>query len=149
MDHVGVTGSREGMTHEQGRCLVAYFQFACDLYEKDLTLHHGCCVGVDEGTHGIAGMFGVESIGYPPEKTDFMMDLAEYDFLELKDPKPYLMRNRDIVDSVETLLVVPNASRELKTGGTWYTYRYAKKKKIDIIIFWPDGTASHEGVIRS
>ena len=41
-------------------------------------------------------------------------------------PKPYLDRNRDIVDACEVLLATPDGPERLRSG-TWSTVRYARK----------------------
>ena len=42
--------------------------------------------------------------------------------------KPYLERNRNIVDNTTMLVAFPNNNKELLKSGTWSTIRYAKKR---------------------
>jgi hypothetical protein len=58
-------------------------------------------------------------------------------------PKPYLERNRDIVDSTELLIACPKDMTE-SSGGTWATVRYARKQKKPIVVVWPDGSVTEE-----
>jgi hypothetical protein len=62
---------------------------------------------------------------------------------ETRPPKPPLDRNRDIVDAVDVLLVGPKGPEELRSG-TWSCVRYARRKGVRRVIFWPDGTIEEE-----
>lgn len=149
MKHVGITGTREGPSPAQRDFLEEFFR----LRVGTITLHHGCCVGVDEEAHSIAYRLGIPIVGYPPVKDDYKMVIRPEEFVELGFEKNYLSRNRDIVYNVDELLVVPkNNSRYNQVGsGTWYTYHYAKQahsKKTRIII-WPNGQTSHEFIVEA
>lgn len=151
-EHIGITGTREGGTELQLRTLRDYLYNRRRISLDEVIFHHGCCVGVDKEGHNIAKDLELDVIGHPPVLTYLMMDINESEFTELRTPKPFLVRNQEIVNSVTTLLVVPNSSMPpygQKHSGTWYTYRYAKSRNIDRIIIWPDGTASHEFIVRS
>jgi hypothetical protein len=41
------------------------------------------------------------------------------------------------VDECDVLLVVPYQNSHQTSGGTWYTYSYAEKKKVRTEIIWP------------
>jgi predicted Rossmann fold nucleotide-binding protein DprA/Smf involved in DNA uptake len=133
--HVGITGTRHGMTDAQRSTLIDL------LSEGGIWLHHGCCVGVDEQAHWIAFELGVGSIGHPPADRRLAMPLVEdgLQFIGLCPPKPYHDRNRDIVDACSLLIAVPEHDREQPKGGTWYTVRYARQVGREHIIIWPDG----------
>lgn len=147
MKHVGITGTREGPTPAQRDFLEEFFK----LRVGTITLHHGCCVGVDEEAHSIAYRLGIPIVGYPPVKDDYKMVICPEEFVELKREAPYLNRDRDIVDAVDYLVVVPKTPYIKLIGGTWYTYQYAKQAhfKKTRIIAWPNGTAMHEFIVEA
>ena len=133
--HIGISGTRNGMSDPQR----AWFVDALTIQPVTTWLHHGCCVGVDENAHWLAFELGIGSVGHPP--TDTSLQMAMYDdsfqFIDLKEPKPYHDRNRDIVNETIELWAFP-ASRTQK-GGTWYTINYAKQVGKPVIIVYPDG----------
>ncbi len=139
---IGITGSREGMTPQQQ---AAFIEMLADHPKPFRWLLHGCCVGVDEQAHWLAFELGISSIGYPPTDTRLMMEIdsqyPELQFQDLRMPKPYLDRNRDIVQDCDELWVFPKTLDTHIAGGTGYTYRYAKtaRRLIDVHIFWPNG----------
>jgi hypothetical protein len=60
--------------------------------------------------------------------------------IEILPPKPFLDRNRDIVDQSALLIVGPNTKDEQNRSGTWSTFRYCcKKKKLAFLVF-PDAS---------
>jgi len=61
------------------------------------------------------------------------------------DPRPPLVRNRDIVDATDMLIAAPATRKEVLRSGTWATIRYAKKMKKWIYIIYPSG---HKEIIR-
>ena len=136
MNHVGITGTREGMTPLQKKSLFDFFALG-----TMMKLHHGCCVGVDEEAHWLAYGFDIPCVGHRPIVTTYEMPVCDGEggFEELRKPKGYLARNRDIVDETEYLIVVPKEFDEQKRGGTWYTYRYARSVHKDVVLIWPDG----------
>jgi hypothetical protein len=48
-------------------------------------------------------------------------------------PRPYLVRNRHIVDASSVLIATPKGDEELRSG-TWSTVRYARKIRRDFTI---------------
>lgn len=84
---------------------------------------HGDCVGVDEECHRIAQRLGYYIEIHPPTNPKLR---AFCDGDEMMPPKPYLERNRNIVNNSDTMLIVPEkAEQDAPRSGTWYTYRYA------------------------
>lgn len=135
--HIGITGTRHGMTNAQKSSL-------CDLLDEGrIWLHHGCCVGADEEAHWLAFELGISSVGHPPTDTRLQMAAGQgdgYSFIEMREPKPYHDRNRDIVDECALLIAIPEAETEQAKGGTWYTVRYARQVGREHVIIWPDGS---------
>jgi hypothetical protein len=125
---VGFTGNRYGMTEEQKTVFKAVINgLAPDEF------HHGDCVGCDCEAHKI--FVGVKYIHPPiiPDERAF----CEGDFIDKE--KPYLDRNKDIVDCCSILIATPSGVDEYVRSGTWSTIRYARKKKKVIYVIYPDG----------
>jgi hypothetical protein len=99
-------------------------------------LDHGDCVMADEFAHAMVREFTDAKITIHPPTNDSKRAFCMGDHEWL--PKPYLARNKDVVDATETLLAMPHGEEELRSG-TWSTIRYAHKRGKPVIIFWPDG----------
>ena len=61
----------------------------------------------------------------------------------MRKPKPYLERNKDIVDETGLLIATPKGE-EIVRSGTWSTIRYARKNHKKIIIIMPNGNLRFE-----
>jgi hypothetical protein len=55
------------------------------------------------------------------------------------EPKPYRVRNRDIVRDTETLIATPSEPVELLRSGTWSTVRFARKLGRAVWVILPNG----------
>ena len=130
---IGVTGTRSGMTEFQKtkvKKFIAYKAiiqdgFAFDKkYDPILEFHHGDCVGVDVEAAEMASEFDYRIICHPPVKDDLR---AFYPYDEIRPADTYFARNRNIVNAVDFLIVVPFQDERQNHGGTWYTHDYAKK----------------------
>lgn len=128
---IGFTGTREGMTDRQRTAFKAL------LIGHAGPFHHGDCVGADEQAAGLARDAGLRIIGHPP--TDGRLR-AHYPSDENFDPRPYLDRNRDIVDASRVVIAAPKEMAEAAKGGTWATIRYARKRGVALWVVLPDGT---------
>ena len=136
--HLGVTGTRSGMTDYQRKNMVELISYAIDVgLERggETYFHHGDCVGVDAQAAQIAKDLGCIVVGHPPVKDNLR---AFFDDDETLPVKGYFQRNRDIVESSELLSVVPWQMEWSNTGGTWYTHDYAIKKNKELIVLWPN-----------
>lgn len=135
MSVIGFTGTRYGMTIDQRRTV-------CELLTRDgiTEVHHGDCVGADADFHQLANGWRHHIVIHPPtdeklrafcDGTDVVHHVA----------KPYLDRNRDIVDACDQLIATPKEDGEPfgKGGGTWYTIRYAREIGKRVAIVYPDG----------
>lgn len=157
---VGFTGTREGLTHEQ------YDQFGIGrivLSFKPTEFHHGACVGADHyaaceidmsrddaavvfsrGADTYGGWDGVcKIVAHPSNLKAATSELAISISDEVREPKPPLDRNRDIVDSTDILIACPKGPEE-RRSGTWSTIRRARKLGRRIIIIYPDGSIVEE-----
>jgi len=120
---VGFTGTQIGMSDYQALTLRYLLTLNCAS-----ELHHGCCIGADSEAHEIAQDLGIWIVAHPPDKLDKEGECYQPD--ETRDRRPYLVRNRAIVDDSEFLIATPRDNTERRRSGTWYTVRYAKKQKV-------------------
>lgn len=117
---VGVTGSRYARPDHVVRRLLDL------LTEWGATeLHHGDCVGWDAQAHDVAVLMGIRTVAHPPTDERRRAWCRADTILP---PRPYLERNRDIVDCVHLLVAAPEGPATLRSG-TWSTVRYAEKIK--------------------
>lgn len=135
---VGFTGTRDGLTQIQAFKLSHWIW---DHYEVITQWRHGCCLGADtEGVILADKLLPLVCIiSHPPQLLGFYSGIASaYSAIELP-PKPYLDRNKDIVDACDWLVVCPKTIEESTRGGTWWTYRYARDSNKTTVIIQPDG----------
>ena len=133
---IGFTGTQDGMTSEQH---IAVIDIVRQVSPNGV--HHGDCVGADEEFHRIAQSLRVPIVIHPPDNP---VKRAWCEGGLVKDRKPYLERNHDIVDSVDLLIAAPRTSEEQLRSGTWSTVRYARKIGKSIVIITPNGTVTRE-----
>lgn len=131
MSTLGFTGTRDGMTFAQ-MLTVAHMVERCD------ELHHGDCVGADFDAHRLAMHHQKRVVIHPPDNDRLRARCWANEF---RDEKPYLDRNRDIVDESDVLIATPKETCEGK-GGTWYTVRYARKVGKEVNVVWPNGSVT-------
>jgi hypothetical protein len=127
---VGVTGTREGSNDTQLAAVIEFMESLGPGHE----LHHGDCLGVDIEVATVAKSLGWKTVCHPPI-SDYLRAYHESD--EFLEPKGYLQRDRQIVDTTEILIVVPLHNEWQPKGGTWYTHDYAVKKGKPVHIFYP------------
>lgn len=131
--NIGFTGTQSGMNSKQQQELALLLEHLRDedMLDEELTVfHHGDCIGADEEAHKIANILGLSIVIHPPindSKRAFCDGI-------LKEPKPYLKRNHDIVDACDVLFVAPKGNKEELRSGTWATYRYAMKLEKAVIL---------------
>ena len=127
---IGFTGTRRGMTNKQ-KDKVRELLKGCSEF------HHGSCIGSDKEAGDIAVILGIEIILHPPLDTK---NMAPCSGKEVREPKSYGIRDKDIVDETEFLIAIPKGFSEELRSGTWQTVRYARKQGKKIFIICPDGT---------
>lgn len=130
---IGVTGTRFGMNSIQEKGIIKFLKYS---FDTDIELHEGDCIGVDAQVVRLAYSIGYRIVSHPPIKDEHR---AFYHADEFRECYNHLKRNRNIVDEVDHLMVVPYQNEHQNKGGTWYTYDYAKKKNKPITVFYPDG----------
>lgn len=126
---VGVTGTRSGMNKRQKQ---EFTELLTELGTGEF--HHGDCVGVDVEAAKIAEKLGWRTVCHPPVKDELR---AYHNSDEIREPKSYFARNRNIVDECEVLFVVPYQDSHQSHGGTWYTHDYAVKKDKPLHVIFP------------
>ncbi len=134
---IGFTGTRRGMTDDQ-----KYMVKKLLLKLKPTQFHHGDCIGADAEAHEIVMEIDENRrytyiVKHPPQDGKQWADCQP--FWASRPFKPYLQRNRDIVDETSVLIATPATARELQRSGTWATIRYARKCGKEVWIIRPDG----------
>ena len=138
--HLGFTGTRISLQDKQMHTLVTVLYYM--RRSGYVWLHHGDCVGADKTAHGIAGDLDMLTHGHP---ADAAIHRAFCTFDRCESAKPYLERNRNIVDSTAVLVGCPRHPMEVQRSGTWATLRYARKVGKPVVIVLPDGVTYREG----
>lgn len=131
MIKIGITGTQVGMNELQRKELSKVLKYS---YQVGSEFHHGDCVGVDVEAASIAFHLGYRIVCHPPENP---RKRGNYGGEKIMPEKDYLVRNRNIVDAIDNLIVVPQGMVEERRSGTWFTYRYAKKQRKNLIVIWP------------
>jgi hypothetical protein len=130
---IGFTGTRHGMSFGQKDRLKRIL-----LVEQVTEFHHGDCVGADDQADDVALELGIRVIVHPPLNDVFRAHVERKSYrkspLIVLMEKDYILRNHDIVDSTDGLIVAPSSNEETIRSGTWATYRYAKGKKPLILL---------------
>lgn len=129
--HLGITGTRQGLSLEQEQYALREIPWS-----SFIAIHSGDCIGVDHQLHDMAIKQNVKSIGHPPAKNG-VRAFCEFHFEH--EQKGYFHRNRDIVNSSNIMYGFPHTEDDPGNGGTWYTINYAIKKGKKTIIVRPSG----------
>jgi hypothetical protein len=134
MIKIGFTGTREGMSSKQKEEIKQILQSYLDKGKK-IVVNHGDCLGADKDFHDICRSLSSDIVIriYPPSDNKLRAYCKGDNILETK---PYLERNKDIINSCDILLACPKTKEEELRSGTWYTIRYAREndKKFKIIV---------------
>lgn len=128
--HLGSTGTSRGMTPDQLEAVQQVIQG----WPAAITLHHGDCIGADKQLHQLARRYGWRVVGHLPIN---QKKRAFCDFDEIREPKPYLDRNQDIVHESAYLLATPKEDDEDLRSGTWATVRRARDRRRPILLVTP------------
>jgi hypothetical protein len=139
--HVGLTGSRDGITTKQKQTLIMHLAGNPGTFEE-LTFHHGGCIGADEALHTLFFWLGSKIEIRPgpiKAKTMTLEPYAGHPRVKILPVAEFLSRNRDIVADTSALLAFPKETHEVNRSGTWATIRYAKEAQMPVTIFHPLG----------
>ena len=127
----GFTGTRHLISSPQRAVLMSFL-----IARRPGRVHYGDCTGADYEMFLMSHALGIKTVSHPPENDLYrMFTLAD----EVRDPKPYLERNRDIVDSSDYLVACPREDREVSRSGTWMTVRYARSAGLTVAVVYPSG----------
>lgn len=131
---IGFTGTQMGLSQKQKNKINHIFNSG-----SITELHHGGCIGADAEAHGAVLELDhrIKIILHPPLDTSKSFHYAKSTSDEVRPAKPYLERNKDIVDETELLVACPAQDHEVLRSGTWATIRYARKKGKEIKIYYP------------
>jgi hypothetical protein len=102
-------------------------------------LHHGDCVEADAAAHDTAEALGWAIVVHPPSNARLRAFKAGPRVM-VREPRPYLERNRDVVEETSRLIACPEGFEEVRRSGTWATVRYARDRGRPVLIIWPDGS---------
>lgn len=127
---VGFTGSQTGVIPEQCDALIELMQTL-----KPSEAHHGDCIGADQIFHEICYQLSIPIVIHPPID-DSKRANCEGAWI-IHPAKEYLVRNHDIVNSVDLMFACPNSRNEKQRSGTWATFRYAKKINKPLYLITP------------
>ena len=132
---VSFTGTRRGMGAWQRQQLEKWLQ---DNRHKLAVFSHGCCSGADIEAHCLVRRVcgpGTYIAVFPSTAKTRAQVPSDTNYVA--DPKPPLDRDQDIVDCGSDLLIAaPLQMHEVVRSGTWHTVRYARKRKIPVLILW-------------
>lgn len=134
---IGFTGTQKGMTEIQD---IMFEKVMLRSGVKEF--HHGDCIGTDAKAHDIikAAHISIQIVIHPPISSS---KRAFRTSDRMREPKPYLDRNKDIVNETEQLIATPGEMTEQLRSGTWSTIRYAVKMKRSVTIIYPDGSIAY------
>ncbi len=135
------TGSQQNPTYEQRKALYNLF---LELIDNGFhTMHNGDCIGSDSVAWnlwvGIGVLFDeyIWTVGHPP---DIQKKRAFNRYDKYRPEKPYLVRNKNMVNEGQLLVACPDGFEPKLRSGTWSTIRYAQKKGKPVIFVYPDGS---------
>lgn len=131
---VGFTGTSARLTDVQKDKLRGVL---AGLAPRMREFHHGDCIEADSFAHDVVHDLGLKDriVVHPPSNPK---KRARRLGAEIRDPKPYMERNQDIVDESDHLVAAPNGEERVRSG-TWSTIRRAIKKGIPVTIVKPSG----------
>jgi hypothetical protein len=105
--------------------------------------HHGDCIGADAQAASYAKQLGFTLVchpGHPRDKNNTMYRAFTTFNDVMHEVKPFAVRDRDIVDAVDTMVATPVGLEEIRSG-TWTTVRYAKRQEKPVRIIYPERVA--------
>lgn len=130
--HIGFTGNQDGQTSAQKQSVRALLRKL-----QGTHFHHGDCVGSDAHAHEIALALNYAVIIHPPidpRKRAYCKGATA-----IREEKPYLKRNIDIVKECSVLVATPRSYQEVIRSGTWSTVRRAVDLERKVYVVFRDG----------
>lgn len=142
---VGFTGTRHKVNIPQlygMRLIFNYVDLMWHWHSSPIEFHHGDCINADVLGAREAKLRNFFVVAHPPLNEVYRAFSEDNDIC--KEPKEYIDRNHDIVDSSRMLIAVPGTMHEVLRSGTWATVRYARKLERPIYFAYPDGSTKLE-----
>ncbi len=135
-EHIGFTGTQEGMTGEQQSSLASLL---AGLVPKRFIGHHGDCIGADAQFDRIArAALSFEWMVIHP--TTFKRANCTVGPRDIVNPAyGPLQRNEHIVAQSSVLVATPKEDSMQLRSGTWTTVRYAIKAQKPVLVILPNG----------
>lgn len=137
MSGVGFTASRNAPTQPQRSTLIAWV-----MQRPRGEAHHGDCVGGDEACHATLQYHGWRIVAHPASGVGHLRAYS-VGCAEVREPKPPLERNADIVNETDELVALVDGPERVRSG-TWSTVRKARRAGHHVTIIWPDGRVTVE-----
>lgn len=137
---IGFTGTQEELPAAQVSALgflLGGIRNAIGIVE----VHHGDCVGADAAFDRCCVEHSFVRHAHPGPHSA-KRAYCEADVIH--EERPFLARNKEIVDLCDVLVACPRGG-EVRRSGTWSTVRYARKHSRRIIFVWPNGDVTEEG----
>lgn len=134
---IGFTGTQRGLnSYQLGRLKEVLVQIVSK-HPGQHQFHHGDCIGADAQAHEIALEWGYHVHVHPP------LDPSKRAFVKgfqvMNEPAPYLVRNKNIVNAVDWMIVGPLTNQQTLRSGTWSTWRFAMAREKIITMLWRFG----------
>jgi len=107
---------------------------------------HGDCVGADADFDAICKRRAIP-VKIRPASVPGMR--AGCDSGAIAEPRPPLVRNREIVADSELLIACPRTREEVLRSGVWATIRAMRRDGGPVYLVAPDGTLVDEGAERA
>lgn len=143
---IGFTGTRQPLPPKQATALRAFLGYMANITHE---VHHGDCVGADELFDEIIAKHNIRRNAHPGHDKQYRSPWrADCDAEHVFPSKPYLARNKIIVDASDWIVACPSGPEVPRGSGTWATIRYARFRMKPITIVWPDGSITSEGADR-
>lgn len=128
LGRVGFVGSKWGLSTEQLRAVSR-------MMSKVLEFHHGDMVGSDKQVADLAMLDGVPIVVSHPPKVNMYRAYAYATVI--RPVQDYQVRNKEIIDEIELLVVAP--FRKGIRGATWWAVGYADLKQRSSVVIYPNG----------
>jgi hypothetical protein len=144
---IGFTGARAGMTPAQAHAVDALLGRIAESHPtRPLCGLHGDCIGADADFDAICKRRAI-AVKIRPASIAGMR--AGCDSEALAEPRPPLVRNREIVADSELLLACPRTREEVPRSGVWATIRAMRRTGRPLYLVAPDGALVVEGTEAS